>query len=262
MARLARLVVPGLPHHVTQRGNRRHKTFFEEGDYALYLDLLSASSRRASTEVWAYCLMPNHVHMVVVPSDEDGLRRTFADLHRRYTGYVNARARTTGHLWQGRYGSVILDENHLFNAVRYVTLNPVRAGLAARARDWPWSSARAHLAGVDDSVVTVAPVLERVGDVAAFLSEPCDERAGYAALRRGETIGRPIGDDAWLRSLEARTGRTLAPGRRGRKPGGSREARASRQWTRSPVDTGNVGGDRSPGWAWSRGNWGLSKLSP
>ena len=102
MARMPRLVVPGYPHHVTQRGNRRGTTFFEEGDYALYLDLLAEASTRAGTEVWAYCLMPNHVHIILVPSDEDGLRRTFADLHRRYTGYINARARTTGHLWQGR----------------------------------------------------------------------------------------------------------------------------------------------------------------
>lgn len=84
MARLGRLVIPGPPHHVTQRGNRCGQTFFEEGDYALYLDLLSEARARAHTQVWAYCLMPNHVHIILVPSDEDGLRRTFADLHRRY----------------------------------------------------------------------------------------------------------------------------------------------------------------------------------
>jgi putative transposase len=214
MARFARLVVPGLPHHVTQRGNRREKTFLEESDYALYLDLLSESSARARTEVWAYCLMPNHVHVILVPSDEDGLRRTFADLHRRYTGFINARARTTGHLWQGRYGSVVMDETHLINAVRYVTLNPVRAGLVGRARDWRWSSARAYLAGADDHVVKVAPVLERVGEFAGFIDEPFDDDRDYAALRRGETIGRPVGDPAWLKALEKRVGRALAPRRR------------------------------------------------
>jgi len=218
MARLARLVIPGLPHHVTQRGNRRGTTFFEAGDYALYLDLLSDAAARARTEVWAYCLMPNHVHLILVPSDEDGLRRTLADLHRRYTGFVNARARTTGHLWQGRYGSVAMDEGHLLNAVRYVSLNPVRARLVERARDWAWSSVRAHLAGTDDTVVRVAPVLERVGNFAGFLAEPFDENAAYAALRRAETIGRPIGDAAWLTALEQRTGRPLVPRRRGQEP--------------------------------------------
>ena len=217
MARIARLVVPGLPHHVTQRGNRRGTTFFEEGDYALYLDLLAEASTRAQTEVWAYCLMPNHVHIILVPPDEDGLRRTFADLHQRYTGFINARARTTGHLWQGRFGSVVMDDEHLLNAVRYVTLNPVRAKLVRRARDWAWSSARAHLAGRDDKVVKVAPVLERTGDFAQFLSEPFDEAESYQALRRAETIGRPLGSDRWLKALEKRTGRTLAPQRRGRK---------------------------------------------
>jgi len=218
MARIARVVVPGLPHHVTQRGNRRGQTFFEDADYGLYLDLLADSSGRAGADILAYCLMPNHVHIILVPADEDGLRRTFADVHRRYTGFINARARTTGHLWQGRYGSLVMDEAHLMNAVRYVTLNPVRARLVETASDWPWSSARAHLAGVDGHVVKVAPVLQRAGDFASFLDEPFDEQEAYGALRRGETIGRPVGSPAWLKTLEARTGRALIPARRGPRP--------------------------------------------
>jgi len=218
MARLARLVVPGLPHLVTQRGNRGGQTFFEKGDYALYLDLLADSAARARAEIWAYCLMPNHVHIILVPSDEDGLRRTFADLHRRYTLYVNTRARTTGHLWQGRYGSVAMDEHHLLNAVRYVTLNPLRAGLVKRTRSWAWSSARAHLAGEDDDVVTVKPVLDRTGDFTTFLAKRFDQETAYIPLRRAETIGRPIGDPDWLHALEQRTGRTLAPQKRGPRP--------------------------------------------
>ena len=218
MARLARLVVPGVPHHVTQRGNGRQRTFFEEGDYALYRDLLAETAREARCAVWAYCLMPNHVHAIVVPEDEDGLRRTFGDLHRRYTSYVNARARRTGHLWQGRFGSVAMDEGHVVTALRYVSLNPVRARLVERAADWRWSSVGAHLAGRDDGLVTVAPVLERVGDFAAFLAEEFDEAAAYAALRKAERIGRPVGAPGWIAALEERTGRPLAPGRRGPKP--------------------------------------------
>ena len=229
MARLARVVIPGLPHHVTQRGNHRNPTFFEDGDYRLYLDMLAESSARADAAVWAYCLMPNHVHIILVPSDADGLRRTFADLHRRYTSFVNARARTTGHLWQGRYGSVAMDETHLLHAVRYVTLNPVRAGLVTRPRAWRWSSARAHLAGRDDKVVTVAPVLERVGDFKCFLAARFDEADAYSALRRAETIGRPVGDAGWLNALERQTGRQLVPGKRGRKPQSEREKARSRR---------------------------------
>lgn len=218
MARLARLVIPGLPHHVTQRGNGRGQTFFEESDYALYRDLFAAAAQRAGCAVWAYCLMPNHIHAIIVPSDEDGLRRTFGDLHRRYTSYINARARRTGHLWQGRFGSVAVDEAHLHNALRYVSLNPVRARLVKRAADWPWSSVRAHLAGTDDGLVTVAPALARIDDFAAFLADDVDEAAAYAALRKAESIGRPIGDADWVKILEARTGRTLAPAKRGPKP--------------------------------------------
>lgn len=218
MARLSRVVIPGIPHHVTQRGNGRQRTFFEDADYALYLDLLADAAERAQAQVWSYCLMPNHVHIVLAPSDTDGLRRTFGDLHRRYTGYVNARRRSTGHLWQGRYGSVAMDEAHFVTALRYIALNPVRARLVSRAEDWRWSSTRALLAGQDDHVVTIAPALERVGDFAAFLGEPFDEAFTYAALRKAESVGRPIGSPAWLADMEKRLGRSLAPQRRGPKP--------------------------------------------
>jgi putative transposase len=227
MARLSRVVIPGVPHHVTQRGNGRQRTFFEDGDYALYLDLLAAAAERARTEVWAYCLMPNHVHIVLTPSDEYGLRRTFGELHRRYTGYVNARRRTTGHLWQGRFGSVAMDEAHFVTALRYVALNPVRARLVERAEDWPWSSTRAHLAGEDDHVVKVAPALERVGDFTAFLGEPFDEALSYAALRKAERVGRPVGSSEWLADMEARTGLTLRPQKRGPKPKAASEPQLS-----------------------------------
>ena len=218
MARLPRIVLPGIPHHVTQRGNRRERVFFEDGDYELYLDLLADAAARARVAIWAYCLMPNHVHVIAVPSDEDGLRRTFRFVHRHYTGYINARMRVTGHLWQGRFSSVAMDDAHLVCALRYVALNPVRARLTERAEDWPWSSARAHIAGKSDAFVDIAPALERVGDFAAFLGEPFDEALSYAALRKAESVGRPVGSKEWLADMEARTGLTLAPGKRGPKP--------------------------------------------
>ena len=217
MARLPRIVIPGLPHHVTQRGNRRARVFFEDGDYELYKSLLGEAARKAGAEIWSYCLMPNHVHMIVVPSDKDGLRRTFADAHRRYTGFINARLRVTGHLWQGRFGSVVMDEAHLAHAVRYVSMNPVRAGLVERAGDWPWSSVRAHLSGRDDGLVKVAPVLERYGDFAAFLAQDVDASDAFRRLRQSETTGRPLGDEAWLDKVSAMTGMYLKPKKRGPK---------------------------------------------
>jgi putative transposase len=218
MARLPRLVLPGQPHHVTQRGNRRERTFFEDGDYALYLDLLADAAGRANVEIWSYCLMPNHVHIVATPADEDGLWRTFRTVHRHYTGFINARMRVTGHLWQGRFSSVAMDEPHLVAALRYVALNPVRARLVAQAQDWTWSSTRALIAAQDDHVVKVAPALERVGDFTAFLGEAFDEVLTYAALRKAEAVGRPVGSAEWLAAMETHTGKQLAPGKRGRRP--------------------------------------------
>ena len=218
MARLARIVVPGIPYHVTQRGNRRERTFFEDADYKRYRTMLGEAARRAGAHVWAYCFMPNHVHLIVVPSDEDGLRRTFADAHRRYTGLINARHQWTGHLWQGRFGAVAMDEAHLLAVVRYVALNPVRAGLVKRAADWPWSSVGAHLAGSDDVLASVAPVLERYGSFAQVLDHDSDaDEAAWAALRRSETTGRPVGSVQWVSNLERNTGRQLAPRKRGPK---------------------------------------------
>ena len=159
--------------------------------------------------------MPNHVHIVLTPADEHGLSRTFGELHRRYTGYINARRRTTGHLWQGRFGSVAMDEAHFVTALRYVSLNPVRARLVARPEDWRWSSVRAHLDAIDDHVVRVAPALARVGDFATFLGQEFDEALSYAALRRAESVGRPVGSADWLEEMSARTGRRLAPAKRG-----------------------------------------------
>jgi putative transposase len=218
MTRLPRLVLPGIPHHITQRGNRREKTFFEEGDYALYLDLLAQAAGQAHVEIWSYCLMPNHVHIIAVPSDEDGLRRTFRFVHRHYTGYINARLRTTGHLWQGRFSSVAMDEEHLHHAFRYIALNPVRARLVKRPEHWRWSSVAAHLARADDHVVKTSPALDRVGDFGAFLGEDFDEAMSYAALRKAESVGRPGGSKAWLADMEAKTGLRLAPEKRGPKP--------------------------------------------
>jgi putative transposase len=218
MARLPRLVLPGYPYHVTQRGNRRQQTFFDDEDYALYRDLIAEAADRAGAEIWCYCLMPNHVHMIIVPSDEDGLRRTFADAHRRFTGFINARHRWTGHLWQGRYGAVVMDEPHLAHAMRYVSLNPVRARLVSRAEDWQWSSVRAHLAGADDELVRVVPAIERYGDFAQFLGSSGDWTDAWQALRRSETAGRPLGGAEWISALEAKTGKVLAPRKRGPKP--------------------------------------------
>lgn len=214
MARLPRVVAPGLPHHVTQRGNRRQQTFFKDEDYAEYRGLLADSCRSCGTQVLSYCLMPNHVHLVTVPADEFGLRDALGEAHRRYTRMVNFREGWKGHLWQERFHSFVMDERHLLAAARYVERNPVRARLCARPQDWPWSSAAAHLAGHDDSLVTVRPLLESVPDWEAFIGGTDDEKLDQL-LRGHASTGRPLGTDAFVASLERRLARSL----KRKKPG-------------------------------------------
>jgi putative transposase len=217
MARLARVVVPGIPHHVTQRGNGRARTFFADADYALYRDLLAEHCHAAGVEVWAWCLMPNHVHLILAPSDADGLRRALAAVHRRYAGVIHARRRRTGHFWQGRFGAVAMDEDHLAAALRYVSLNPVRARLVERAQDWRWSSTRAHLTGKDDGLTARAPIRERFPRFVDLLAEESD--AGmFSRLRAAESIGRPLGSESFLAKIEHLTKRRLKPGKRGPRP--------------------------------------------
>ncbi len=217
MVRLARVVAPGLPHHVTQRGNRRQETFFCAADYRAYLALMAEWCGRRGVEIWAYCLMPNHVHLIATPETGDGLRRAIGEAHRRYTLRINRREDWTGHLWQGRFISFPMDQAYLLSAARYVELNPVRARLARRAQDYPWSSAAAHLAGQDDRLVKTGPLLALVDDWAEFLEDGLEASAAEA-LRRHERTGRPLGGEPFLAALERRLGRTLAPQKRGPKP--------------------------------------------
>jgi putative transposase len=157
------------------------------------------------------------VHLILVPSDPDGLRRALARAHRRYAGVIQARRKRSGHFWQGRFGAVAMDEEHLAAALRYVSLNPVRARLVERAQDWRWSSTRAHLRGKDDGLTALAPIKDRFPRFADLLaSEP--EADLFERLRAAESIGRPLGDDRFLARIERRTGRVLKPGKRGPKP--------------------------------------------
>ena len=217
MARMARVVVPGYPHHIIQRGNRRQKTFFCEDDYRNYIDLVSEYAGLTGTEVWAYCLMPNHVHLVMVPITEDGLRATLGEAHRRYTRYINIREGWRGHLWQERFHSFSMDEDYLLAAVRYVERNPVIAKLCRRPEDWKWSSALAHIRGEDDALVRVEPMLDRIDRWSAYLAE-AGESNEETLIEQHARSGRPLGSPIFVRKLEIITGEDLAPKRPGRKP--------------------------------------------
>ena len=159
--------------------------------------------------------MPNHIHLILVPARAEALGRALGESHRRYSSVVNARLRVTGHLFQSRFGSAVMDEEHLMAAARYVALNPVRARLVARAEDWRWSRVKAHLEGQDDGLVSVAPLVDRsAGRFAELLGQPVPAEA-ISALRAAETIGRPLGSPTFLDRLAATTGRDPRPRRRG-----------------------------------------------
>ncbi len=219
MARMARLVVPGYPHHVTQRGNRRQKTFFCADDYRYYIELMAEFTRECGTSVWAYCLMPNHVHLVMVPEEEDGLRAALGEAHRRYTRYINFREGWRGHLWQERFHSFVMDEAYLRATVRYVERNPVVARLCRHPQEWPWSSAAAHIAGMDDELVRVKPMLDRVDDWQAYLSDANEHHDVHEHIELHTRTGRPLGEAGFTLMLETMTGKSLVPKRSGRKSG-------------------------------------------
>jgi len=214
MARIPRVELVGFPHHVTQRGNRRLQTFYSSADYRAYLRLITDAKKSAAVRIWAYCLMPNHVHHVIVPGKEDSLAALFSDAHRRYTRHINFREGWRGHLRQERFHSFVMNERYLLATVRYVELNPVRAGLCRKPQDWPWSSARAHLAGNNDALVSVQPMLARVDDWSAYLDRATDRKTADA-IRQHARTGRPTGSDRFLKHLESMAGRTI----RKRKPG-------------------------------------------
>jgi putative transposase len=218
MARIARIIAPDLPHHVTQRGNRRQKLFVEESDYALYRDLLAERCHANGVACWAYCLMPNHVHLILTPSSEIGLSRAVGEAHRRYTAFFNARARVTGHLFQGRFACSVMDEDHLMNALRYLAFDPVRARRVKRPEDWPHSSVAAHLAGKNDELVDVTPGLARAPQFRQLLGDNL-RPAEAAAFELAGANGRPMGGEAFLTEIEARLGRMARPQKRGPKPG-------------------------------------------
>jgi putative transposase len=216
MARIARIVIPAYPHHITQRGNRRQKTFFTREDYQHYLELLATAKAKARVEFWAYCLMPNHIHLVAIPAKEDSLATLFSDAHRRYSRRINFREGWRGHLWQERFHSFVMDERYLQATVRYTELNPVRAGLCTSPEDWEWSSVHAHLNDKDDELVTVKPMLDRISNWKNYLALKNSTRE-LDTIRKHAKTGRPIQNKRFLSELKELTGVDYRKGKPGPK---------------------------------------------
>ncbi len=217
VARLARVVGAEIPHHITQRGNAGRFILEEEQDRSVYLEMLQRSSELYNVALIGYCLMSNHIHLVAVPAKPDGLARTLKETHGRFASYWNAVHHSSGHVWQGRYYSCPLDESHLWRALRYTELNPVRARMVARADDWKWSSATTHCQGsAPDSWLAMNPWRERWSSDTwrAYLEAGVDEEE-LSALRRSTFSGRPLGSMEFTQSLEKVTKRRLVPQKRG-----------------------------------------------
>jgi putative transposase len=221
MARLARVVVPCCPHHITQRGNYQQEVFFCDADRSTYLAIFRQHALRFHLRVLAWCLMPNHVHLVAVPGLAESLALVLGRTHAEFARWLHVRQRKVGHLWQNRFHSCPLEEGHLWEAIRYDEVNPVRAGLARKAADWPWSSAVAHLGGADEWGLADLTWWREQGRGERWeevLEAGFRDAALAERLRKATRTGRPFGSEAFARGLESETGRLLWPQKRGAKP--------------------------------------------
>ena len=216
MPRLARLVLPGYPHHVTQRGNYQQQVFRTDSDYSFYPGLLNKYAKEYLLSIISFCLMPNHVHFICVPENKDSLANTFKITHTVYSQYFNAKNKLKGHLWQGRFYSSILDEQYLYAALRYVERNPTRAALAQKPWDWKWSSACSRVKGEASKIVLadIAQFVE-IENWVNFLSEQDDQGVGVA-IKNSTLAGRPYGNDAFVTRIEKIFNVGLLPSKRGR----------------------------------------------
>jgi len=229
MSRKSRVVAPGFAHHITQRGNRQSDVFRDQDDRLQYLKLLRQNSTRCGMWIWAYALMTNHIHAIVVPHSPTALSETFRNTHSAYGSWFNWKYRCSGHLWQGRFYSCVLDEGHLGSAVRYVERNPVRAGIVDRAEDYPWSSARAHVCGRLDFVLDDGlPLAGLIEDWSQWLSAN-DTSCELEAIRTATAKHLALGSDEFILRLEAELGRPLRPGKRGPKEKAAVEERSEAQ---------------------------------
>jgi len=216
---LARVIAVDVPHHVTQRGNARRFILDSDADRAVYLDLLRQYTQLHELSLVGYCLMSNHVHLVAIPHQKESLSLAMKETQGRYAGYWNARHRSSGHAWQGRFYSCPLDSAHLWAALRYTELNPVRAGLVAQPERWRWSSAAAHCGTAEpDSCLEMGTWRSRWDSVSwrEYLAVPQTE-GELRAIRQCTHTGRPLGTAEFVESLEQTLRRRLAPQKGGRR---------------------------------------------
>lgn len=217
MPRIARIIAPGYPHHITQRGNNRSQVFFDDEDRQIYLGLLAGYAKRYSLKIWAWCLMDNHVHLLVVPENETALARGIGLTNMVYTQHLNRKLKQCGRIWQNRFFSCVVEKNdYLWTVTRYIERNPLRVGLAEKAEDYRWSSAKAHLIGATDELLSQPDWLDAAtrADYADFFGIE-DEARNYA-IRKATSTGRLFGSDSFIDDLECVLNRHIRTRRAGR----------------------------------------------
>jgi putative transposase len=214
MPSLPRITVPEFPYHVIQRGNRKQVVFFKPEDKDNYLEILYLNCKLFKLEIWAYCLMDNHVHLIACPKTEKSLTLAIGETHKLYTRMINSRKGWKGFLWQGRFKSTIMDEKYLYSALRYVETNPVRAGITKSPGDYSWSSAAAHLYGKPNKILTHFYLEEEIEDWREYLGQK-EGNQNLDLIRQNTYTGRPLGSIDFLMQLEEMSGQILIP----RKPG-------------------------------------------
>jgi len=217
MARTARIVLPDTPHHITQRGNRGEPVFFEKADYQNYIETLKEQCETHGVQIWTYSLLQNQIHLIAVPQEEKALANAIGEAHRRYTVYINNKQNWSGHLFQNRFFSYPMDEAGLLKAAHFIETLPVSAGIVPKADSYIWSSAKAHAKDRDNPLVSQKILPNLISDWASFLEMPTNGQE-FSAIERHLKTGRPRGSDAFLDSVEAQTGRSVRPQKRGRKP--------------------------------------------
>lgn len=211
MGRIARVVISGYPYHITQRGNYKQKVFSNQEDYKIYLSWIAEYSRKNKLSILAYCLMPNHVHFIAIPEENTSLARTFNLSHMRYSQYYNKKDDKIGHLWQGRFFSTLLSKDHLYEAVRYVENNPVKAKIVEASEDWEWSSARDHLdIRKKNILLKVADYREylQIENWRDYLKGKTDKNI-EEEIKKNTKTGRPCGGESFIEKLEKILGRRL-----------------------------------------------------
>ena len=217
MPRIARAVAIDYPHHITQRGNNRCDVFFDDEDRQFYCHTLIRYSRRYDLEIWSYCLMTNHIHLLVVPKREDSLSRGIGIANLLYTQYLNRKLGNSGRVWQNRFFSCAVESDaYLWSVVRYIVQNPVKAGIVPTAESYSWSSASAHISGAANKVLSTASWLgaEHREQFREFVTAPSDEED--MLIRKKTSTGRPLGTDAFVEILEYKLASSLRGKPRGR----------------------------------------------